>query len=165
MLVFGVDPGTAITGYGIINENDNSSLEMIDCGAIRTPAGIPDWERLQILYTKIKQLLTLHQPDCGAVEKLYFQRNVTNAMTVGQARGVVLLAMAQDGMDVGEYTPLQVKQAVVGYGKADKVQIQRMVTTLLCLTKPPTPDDVADALAVAICHINSQKLLKLISES
>jgi crossover junction endodeoxyribonuclease RuvC len=161
MIVLGVDPGTAITGYGIIQEFSDANLKVIDYGAIRTKASLSDWDRLQILYQKIQELINLHHPDHGAVEKLYFQQNVSTAISVGQARGVILLAMAQKGLSVGEYTPLEVKQAVVGYGKAEKVQMQRMVTTLLGLPEIPSPDDVADALAIAICHINSQRFKEL----
>lgn len=161
MIVFGVDPGTAITGYGIIREGQNTNLEMVDCGVIRTSPKLSDWGRLQQLYEQINQLLVLHQPDCGAVEKLYFQQNVSTALGVGQARGVLLLAMANNGLTIGEYTPLQVKQAVVGYGKAEKTQVQKMVATLLNLSYIPTPDDAADALAVGICHLSSQKLIRM----
>lgn len=165
MIVLGVDPGTAITGFGIIEEYDDQTLKVLDYGAIRTSSTLADWDRLQILYKKIREIILLHQPDCGAVEKLYFQQNVTTALSVGQARGVILLAMAQNGLKVGEYSPLEVKQAVVGYGRAEKIQVQRMVTTLLALDETPSPDDVADALAVAICHLNSYKMKNLGKES
>jgi len=165
MIVLGVDPGTAITGFGIIEEYDDQTLKVLDYGAIRTSSKLADWDRLQILYKKIREIILLHQPDCGAVEKLYFQQNVTTALSVGQARGVILLAMAQNGLKVGEYSPLEVKQAVVGYGRAEKIQVQRMVTTLLALDETPSPDDVADALAVAICHLNSYKMKNLGKES
>jgi crossover junction endodeoxyribonuclease RuvC len=165
MIVLGVDPGTAITGFGIIEEYDDQTLKVLDYGAIRTSSKLADWDRLQILYKKIREIILLHQPDCGAVEKLYFQQNVSTALSVGQARGVILLAMAQNGLKVGEYSPLEVKQAVVGYGRAEKIQVQRMVTTLLALDETPSPDDVADALAVAICHLNSYKMKNLGKES
>ena len=165
MIVLGVDPGTAITGFGIIEEYDDQTLKVLDYGAIRTSSTLADWDRLQILYKKIREIILLHQPDCGAVEKLYFQQNVTTAISVGQARGVILLAMAQNGLQVGEYSPLEVKQAVVGYGRAEKIQVQRMVTTLLALDETPSPDDAADALAVAICHLNSYKMKNLGKES
>ena len=161
MIVLGVDPGTAITGFGIIEEKEDQTLKVLDSGAIRTSSSLADWDRLQILYQKIREIILLHQPDCGAVEKLFFQQNVSTAISVGQARGVILLAMAQNGLQVGEYTPLEVKQAVVGYGRAEKRQVQRMVTTLLALEITPSPDDVADALAVAICHLNSYKMKNL----
>lgn len=161
MIVFGVDPGTAITGYGIIREGQNTNLEMVDCGVIRTSSKLSDWDRLEELYKQINKLLVLHKPDCGAVEKLFFQQNVSTALSVGQARGVLLLAMANNGLTIGEYTPLQVKQAVVGYGKAEKAQVQKMVATLLNLSYIPSPDDAADALAVGICHLSSQKLVRM----
>ncbi len=158
MIVLGIDPGTAITGFGIIEEATDQSLKVLDCGVIRTPAASSDWERLRMIFDRITEIIQLHHPDCAAVEKLYFQQNVTTALTVGQARGVILLAMAQNGLQVGEYSPLEVKQSVAGYGRADKQQIQRMVKTLLMMSDPPSPDDVADALAVAICHLNSYKM-------
>ena len=165
MIVLGVDPGTAITGFGVIEEYDDQTLKVLDCGIIRTSSTLTDWDRLQIIYEKIKEIILLHQPDCGAVEKLYFQQNVTTALSVGQARGVILLALAQNGLQVSEYSPLEVKQAVVGYGRAEKSQVQRMVKTLLALEETPSPDDVADALAVAICHLNSYKMINLGKES
>jgi crossover junction endodeoxyribonuclease RuvC len=165
MIVLGVDPGTAITGFGIIEEKEDQTLKVLDSGAIRTSSSLADWDRLQILYQKIREIILLHRPDCGAVEKLFFQQNVSTAISVGQARGVILLAMAQNGLQVGEYTPLEVKQAVVGYGRAEKSQVQRMVTTLLALEITPSPDDVADALAVAICHLNSYKMKNLGKET
>jgi crossover junction endodeoxyribonuclease RuvC len=121
-------------------------------------------ERLLMLYRSMSDLILLHRPDCGAVEKLFFQRNVRTALSVGQARGVMLLALAQHGIPVSEYTPLEVKQAVVGYGKADKNQVQQMVRALLSLSVVPQPDDAADALAVGICHLHSARM-RLISES
>jgi crossover junction endodeoxyribonuclease RuvC len=165
MIVLGVDPGTAITGFGIIEEYDDQTLKVLDCGAIRTSSKLTDWDRLQILYQKIIEIIHLHKPDCGAVEKLYFQQNVTTALSVGQARGVILLALAQNDLQVSEYSPLEIKQAVVGYGRAEKVQVQRMVKTLLGLEETPSPDDVADALAVAICHLNSYKMKNLGKET
>lgn len=130
---------------------------MIDYGVIVTQPSTPQPERLLQLYQKLNDLVTLHHPDSGAVEKLFFQRNVTTAMTVGQARGVVLLCLAQAGLRVGEYNPLEVKQAVAGYGGADKKQVQAMVKALLGLPEIPRPDDAADALAIAICHLHSYR--------
>ncbi|NGX45618.1 MAG: Crossover junction endodeoxyribonuclease RuvC [Chlamydiae bacterium] len=118
-------------------------------------------DRLVLLYEKLKEVLTLHPPDSSAVEKLFFQRNVKTAISVGQGRGVVLLALAQAGIPIGEYTPMEIKQAVAGYGGADKRQIQEMVRTLLNLKEIPKPDDAADALAVAICHLHSVKMLDI----
>jgi crossover junction endodeoxyribonuclease RuvC len=164
MITLGIDPGTAITGYGIIKENQDGSLIVLDYGVIRTSAESSQADRLVQLYQKIKQLILLHQPDMGAVEKLFFERNVRTALTVGQARGVALLAMAESKLQIGEYTPLEVKQAVAGYGGADKNQVQQMVRTILGLAEVPHPDDAADALAVTICHIHSAKMQKLLGE-
>jgi len=161
MLVIGIDPGTAITGYGIIAELSDKTLQMVECGAIRTPAKMAADERLKMLHEQLTAILRIHQPDCAAVEKLYFQRNVRTALQVGQARGVIILALSQANAAVFEYNPMDVKLAVTGYGLAEKVQIQQMVKALLNLPEVPKPDDVADALAVAICHIHSAKLLGL----
>ncbi len=162
MLVIGIDPGTATTGYGLVRENQDDSLQAVDHGVILTPADMPMAQRLALLYGKLTEILGLHHPDSSAVEKLFFQRNVKTAITVGQGRGVVLLALAQADLAVAEYTPLEVKQAVAGYGGADKRQIQEMVRVLLDLEEIPKPDDAADALAVAICHLHSAKMLNLI---
>lgn len=158
MLVIGIDPGTATTGYGLVLENAAGDLQVVDYGAILTPAALPMAERLLALYQRLNELILLHRPHSGAVEKLFFQRNVRTALSVGQGRGVVLLALAQHGLPVGEYTPLEVKQAVVGYGGAEKRQVQHMVRALLDLPEIPKPDDAADALAIAICHIHSYRL-------
>jgi crossover junction endodeoxyribonuclease RuvC len=163
MLVIGIDPGTAITGYGLVKENQDGSLSAVDYGAVLTPAGMPMPLRLLELYRKIKEILFLHHPESGAVEKLFFQRNVSTAISVGQGRGVALLALAETGIDVMEYTPLEVKQAVVGYGGADKGQVQAMVKAILNLDEIPTPDDAADALAIAICHLHSARIKQLYS--
>jgi crossover junction endodeoxyribonuclease RuvC len=163
MLVIGIDPGTATTGYGLVRENQDGSLSAVDYGAILTPADLPMPLRLLELYNKIKEILFLHHPESGAVEKLFFQRNVTTAISVGQGRGVALLALAESGIDVMEYTPLEVKQAVVGYGNAGKGQVQAMVKAILNLDEIPTPDDAADALAIAICHLHSASIKQLYS--
>ncbi len=155
MLVIGIDPGTAVTGYGLIHEDENGNLELVDYGVIVTSSDQPMNLRLLDLYQRLKEVLLLHHPDSGAVEKLFFARNVRTALTVGQARGVVLLALAEMGIPLGEYTPLEVKQAVAGYGGADKNQVQQMVRALLGLAEVPQPDDAADALAIAICHVHS----------
>ncbi len=160
MIVLGIDPGTATTGYGLVYEGD-SGPELVAYGVILTPAGAPMPDRLVTIYLAIKDLIALHRPATGAVEKLYFQKNVSTAMTVGQARGVALLAMAQAGLSIGEYNPRDVKQAVAGYGAADKKQMQGMVKAVLNLTDLPKPDDAADALAVAICHLHSARLKAL----
>jgi len=158
MLVIGIDPGTAITGYGLVEDNDDGSLTVRDFGVILTPSKLSMPERLLELYRKLHAILLLHRPDSGAVEKLFFQRNVRTALSVGQARGVILLALAEVGINTVEYTPLEVKQAVAGYGGADKNQVQQMVRALLGLHEVPQPDDAADALAVAICHLHSDRM-------
>ena len=155
--VLGIDPGTATTGYGLVRSHEDGSLKPLYFGTIKTPAGLPDHKRLSLLYKRMNEVISLHRPDSCAVEKLYFQRNVSTAITVGQARGVILLAISEAGLDVAEYTPTEVKQAVAGYGKAGKQQIQEMVRILLDLDEIPRPDDAADALAVAITHINTQR--------
>lgn len=161
MLVIGIDPGTATTGYGLVREDRNGSLAAIAFGVVTTPTDLPMPQRLQLLHAELNEILQLHQPDSGAVEQLFFQTNVKTAISVGQGRGVALLCLAQAGLDVGEYTPLEVKQAVTGYGKADKRQVQEMVRVLLHLDERPKPDDAADALAVAICHLHSAKFAAL----
>lgn len=159
MLVIGIDPGTATTGYGLVREREaDSTLECVAYGVVTTPAGVPLPKRLQTIHRELKNVISLHRPDSGAVEKLFFQKNVSTAMSVGQGRGVAMLALADCGLEVGEYTPREVKQAVAGYGGADKKQMQEMVRTLLELDTVPKPDDAADALAVAICHLYSRKM-------
>jgi len=161
MLVIGIDPGTAITGYGLVSEDPDGSLSVVDYGAILTSSELPMPERLLELHHRLVDILLLHRPTCAAVEKLFFHRNVTTALSVGQARGVTLLALAAAGLPIGEYTPLEVKQAVTGYGGADKNQVQQMVRALLGFADVPRPDDVADALAVAICHVHSSRIKNL----
>jgi crossover junction endodeoxyribonuclease RuvC len=156
-LVLGIDPGTATTGYGLVRLTPAGNLEAVTFGVIVTPPHTPAHERLKMLYDDLKVLLAAHHPDSCAVERLFFQRNVSTAMGVGQARGVVLLALAQAGLEVAEYTPNEVKQAVAGYGSADKHQVQEMVRTLLLLPEIPKPDDAADALAIAITHLHTRK--------
>ena len=160
MLVVGIDPGTATTGFGLVRDTENG-LEMVDYGVITTPAGERPEQRLLHLAINLNELIMRHNPESGAVEKLFFQRNVTTAMSVGQARGVALLVLAKNSIPVGEYTPMEVKQAVTGYGAADKRQIQQMVKALLGMDDIPRPDDAADALAVAICHLHSARLRSL----
>lgn len=164
MLVIGIDPGTATTGYGLVRERLDGSLEVVDVGAILTPAHTPMTERLLDLHRQLSHILNLHRPESAAVEKLFFQRNVRTALSVGQARGVALLALAQAGLEVAEYTPLEVKQAVVGYGGAEKAQVQQMVRALLGLDDIPRPDDAADALAIAICHLHSHRIKGITDE-
>ncbi len=157
MLVIGIDPGTATTGYGLVREERDGTLTAIAYGVVTTPAGVAMPKRLVQLFEELTQIIALHRPESGAVEKLFFQKNVKTAITVAQGRGVALLALAQAGMDVGEYTPLEVKSSVVGYGNADKAQVQQMVRVLLALESIPKPDDAADALAIAICHLHNLK--------
>jgi crossover junction endodeoxyribonuclease RuvC len=157
LLVIGIDPGTASTGYGVIRQSADGGLEMVAYGVISTASDQPMPERLRDLHKELAELLALHQPDSGAVEKLFYQRNVSSAITVGQARGVSLLALAQANVPVDEYNPRVVKQSVTGYGGADKKQVQEMVRSLLELDETPQPDDAADALAVAICHLHSSE--------
>jgi crossover junction endodeoxyribonuclease RuvC len=165
MLVIGIDPGTAITGYGLIRDDSAGNLSVVDFGVIQTPNKMPMPERLLQLYQHLKEVILLHRPDSGAVEKLFFQRNVRTAMSVGQGRGVAILALAEAGVPIVEYTPLEIKQAVAGYGGADKQQIQQMVRVLLQLEQVPQPDDAADALAVAICHVHSARLKELAQQA
>lgn len=163
MKILGVDPGTAITGYGLV-ESDGDALSVVTYGAITTPA---DWQlprRLQHIYAELTALIARYQPTDAVVEKLFFSKNVRTALSVGQARGVALLAAAQAGLAIAEYTPLQIKQAVVGYGRAEKIQIQQMVKLLLRLDTIPQPDDAADALAVAICHAHSARFSDVTSD-
>jgi crossover junction endodeoxyribonuclease RuvC len=160
MRVLGIDPGTATTGYGVVEEV-GGELNPVAFGVIRTPADQSLPARLQLIYRAVKELAVEWKPSAAAVEELFFSRNVRTAMSVGQARGVTLLALVDAGLAVAEYTPLTVKQAVTGYGSADKAQVQEMVRLLLRLTEPPRPDDAADALAVAICHLHSARLTAL----
>ncbi len=164
MIFLGIDPGTAITGYGFISEED-SSLRAVAYGAITTAADWPLPQRLVALHRELGNLIALHRPASAAVEQVFFSRNARTALAVGHARGVILMTLAQAGIDVSEYTPLAVKQAVTGYGRADKKQIQEMVRVLLGLPNIPRPDDVADALAVAICHLHSSRISGLAESS
>jgi crossover junction endodeoxyribonuclease RuvC len=163
MLVLGIDPGTAITGYGLVKGEDDS-LTLVDYGAITTSSDQPLPERLQRIYRELTALIEDRQPTAVAVEELFFSKNVRTALSVGQARGVALLASANAGLPIHEYTPLQVKQAIAGYGRATKDQVQQMVKMLLALDSVPQPDDAADAIAVAICHIHSAKLTAMLRE-
>jgi crossover junction endodeoxyribonuclease RuvC len=159
MLAIGIDPGTAITGYGLVRLADHGGLETVGFGAVITESATAMPDRLARLHQALADLLALHRPDTAAVEKLFFQKNVSTAMAVGQARGVVLLALAQAGVPTAEYSPREVKIAIAGYGGAGKRQMQAMIRTLLDLPTPPRPDDAADALAVAICHLHTQRSL------
>jgi crossover junction endodeoxyribonuclease RuvC len=157
MLVIGLDPGTATTGYGFVREGPDGALTGVAYGVIRTPARDAIADRLAQLYQELTEILRHHKPDTAAVEKLFFQKNVTTAISVAQGRGASLVALSQAGLEVAEYTPMEIKQAIAGYGGADKAQMQQMVRALLNLEEIPRPDDAADALAVAICHIHSRK--------
>lgn len=159
--MLGIDPGTAITGYGIVAETVTGKYELLACGVLRTQAGQPMPLRLRELFRDVKALIAEFQPDEMAIEKLFFGRNVTTAITVGQARGVILVAAAELNLPVAEYTPAEVKQAITGYGNADKRQIQEMVQRLLELAQPPHPDDAADGVAVAVCHLQHSRFLLL----
>lgn len=154
MLTLGIDPGTAITGYGLV-EGSGERLQLVACGVIRTATGEPLPVRLHTLYAQLGRIIDQYQPVSSAVEELFFARNARTALAVGQARGVVLLSLTAAGLPVYEYTPLQVKQAITGYGRADKAQVQAMVGVLLGLAAVPQPDDAADALAVAMCHLQT----------
>ena len=150
MIVLGIDPGTARLGYGLLRKR-GSKLEHVAHGCFETPKGMPQAERLSVLYAGLGKLIDLHQPAFVGVEKLFFQKNAKTAMTVSEARGVVLLAMRERALLISEFTPMQVKQAVTGYGAAGKRQVQEMVRRLLALREIPRPDDAADALAIAYC--------------
>lgn len=163
MRVLGVDPGTARVGYGVVEE-EATSLRAVTYGLVVTSSGTGLSERLQEIYQALRSLLVETAPEALAAEELFFSRNARTALAVGQARGVVLLAAAHAGVPVFEYTPLQVKQAVAGYGKAPKEQVQEMVRVLLGLPETPKPDDVADALAVAICHLHSARMASLLAQ-
>ena len=162
-VILGLDPGIAITGYGLVRY-DGNTLTAMDYGVITTPAHTPLPVRLRTIYHELTALVARHRPTETAVEELFFARNVRTALAVGHARGVILLALAEVGLPVHEYTPLQVKQAVVGYGQGTKQQVQEMVRMLLDLDAIPQPDDAADALAVAICHAHSARLAALLGE-
>ncbi len=151
MIILGVDPGIAIVGYSIVECNGNN-VKAIDYGCIRTKSDLLFPDRIKIIYDRLTEIIKEYRPSDLAIEELFFNKNVKTAITVGQARGVEILAGVNQNLDIYEYTPLQIKQAVVGYGRADKNQVQEMVKILLNLEEKPKPDDVADALAVAICH-------------
>lgn len=153
-VTLGIDPGTAIVGYAVI-EAQGSTLRMLVCDVITTPARTPLSQRLQLIYKGLSEIIATYHPQEAAMEELFFAKNARTAMTVGQARGVAMLALANGGLSIAEYTPKQVKQAVTGYGGADKHQVGEMVRVLLGLAAVPKPDDAADAAAIAICHLNT----------
>ncbi len=158
MRIIGIDPGTGILGFGVIDVLAPGKVQLVDGGVIRTPVKQPDNERLKTIYDELTEIIKHNKPDIMSVEKLFFAQNVTTAMSVSQARGVVLLCGEQNGLTLFEYTPLQIKQAITGYGRADKKQMQEMVRVILGLEEVPKPDDCADALAAAICHSMSANL-------
>jgi len=162
MIILGIDPGLALTGYGVLEENGNK-YRLLECGCVRTAAGMPQPERLKLIYSGIKEIIYKYPLDAVAVEQLFFNTNATTAFSVGQARGVVILALAQNNIPIYEYTPLQVKQAVAGYGRADKNQVQRMVQSLLGLKEVIRPDDAADAVAVCICHYQTYRFTNAVN--
>ena len=158
MRILGIDPGYGITGFGVI-EADRNRHTLLRCGAITTPAGMDFSARLEIIYEDMKQLLAATKPDAVAIEELFFGQNVTTGIGVAQSRGVILLAIRQAGLEVTSYKPMQVKQAVVGYGNATKHQVMDMTKRLLHLDAMPKPDDAADAIAIALCHARSSTSL------
>jgi crossover junction endodeoxyribonuclease RuvC len=165
MRILGIDPGTASVGYGVIEENDGQ-VKMVVCGVIKTaPADGTTAERLQIIYSELNRLIDQYQPDSAAVEQLFFGRNITTAISVGQARGVLLLALANAGLPVAEYSPPKIKEAVSGYGNASKRQVQFMVQSMLELEEIPRPDDAADGLAVALTHYQWHRYQALYDEA
>jgi crossover junction endodeoxyribonuclease RuvC len=152
--IFGIDPGSERTGYGCV-ESDGRRHVLVACGAVAAPAGDTFPNRLARIHTQLSALLTSHRPDCVAIENVFHAANVRSALKLGHARGVAMLAAVEAGCDVVEYSPAEIKRAVVGYGRAEKQQVAQMVKLLLGLTEAPTPHDAADALAVAICHLHS----------
>lgn len=148
--ILGIDPGTGILGFGVIDVDGRGNATLVDGGVIRTPAHQADSDRLITIYDELHELITELKPTVMSVEKLFFAQNVTTAMSVSQARGVILLCGKQHGLDLYEYTPLQIKMAITGYGKADKKQVQEMVRIILSLKEVPKPDDAADAIAAAL---------------
>jgi len=158
--VFGIDPGSERTGYGCV-ETDGRRHQLIACGAITAAGGDPFPQRLARIHRELAALLASHRPDCVAVESIFHAVNARSALKLGHARGVAILAAVEAGCDVVEYTPAEIKRAVVGYGRAEKHQVQQMIKLLLGLAKAPTPHDAADALAVAICHVHSRPAARL----
>jgi len=163
-VILGLDPGTASTGFGVIAAEGNR-LRALEYGVIVTPAGMALERRLERIFAEVREVLGRHRPDATAIESLFFNVNVRTALAVGQARGVTLLACSQAGCEVFEYTPQQIKQAVVGYGKAEKEQVMEMVRVLLGLPETPRPDHAADALGVAICHANTAGVRERVARS
>ena len=164
MIVLGIDPGIATTGYGFVNEHPDGTIELVAYGIVSTPPTLDIATRLQQIYRGVTDLLEKYSPDEAAIEKLLFGKNVTTAMAVGQARGVAILALADGGLEIAEFTPAVIKETVAGYGNASKGQVQEMVRLLLNLEQIPRPDDAADALAIAITHLHSNRFRKLESQ-
>ncbi|HHY10928.1 MAG TPA: crossover junction endodeoxyribonuclease RuvC [Firmicutes bacterium] len=152
MIILGVDPGTAITGYGVVRQEQNNKFKVLGYGTIRTNSEQANPKRLEIIYDGLQGLIREYEPDCLAIEEIFFNKNTATALAVGQARGVAMLAGAHSKIPIAEYTPLQVKMAVTGYGRASKGQVGYMVRVLLGLAEIPKPDDAADALAICLCH-------------
>ncbi len=161
MIVLGIDPGYAITGWSVV-ESKGQDLRVIDYGCVYTEKDIEHKDRLYILYQEIEKIIKKYKPKVGVIEDIFFYKNVKTALKVGQARGVLILACVRNNLDVHEFTPLQVKQALIGYGRADKSQIQKMIKMILGLKEIPKPDDAADALAVAVTYLNSHNYLEKI---
>jgi len=163
MRVLGIDPGTVTTGYGLVEER-GGTLQAVAFGTIATQIALPFAQRLLRIHRELRTLLTRTRPHCAAVEAVFFAKNVQSALRLGQARGVVLLALAEEGIEIHEYSALEVKQAITSYGRAEKGQVQEMVRLLLHLPAPPSPADAADALAVAICHHHAARLKERLRE-
>ena len=162
MIILGIDPGLATIGFGVL-KFDKNRFTTIDYGAVITPPHTPVHERLKMIYDGINELIKIYKPDDLAIEELFYNTNQKTIISVCEARGVILLCAHQNGLDINEYTPLQVKQSVVGYGRAEKQQVQAMVKHILNLEKIPKPDDAADALAIAVCHAHSKSTNSLYS--
>ena len=160
MRILGIDPGLATMGWGVV-ETDGGKNALVQCGAVITPPDMPIQQRLHHIFVGVKELITVYQPQEIVFEELFFAKNITTAMNVSAARGVALCACADSGLPMYEYTPMQIKQAVTGYGKADKMQVQQMVKMLLNMREIARPDDAADALAVALTHAKSMNMKKL----
>lgn len=165
MIALGVDPGTAITGYGIVRDSPDGRMFEVDYGVIRTDPKTPFPLRLKKIHEGIDSIIKQHKPQVASIEQVFFGRNVSTALSVGQARGVVVLTCVLAGLELSEYTPMQVKDAVTGYGRAEKMQIQQMVKVLLGLPEIPKPDDAADALALAICHLQSYRMKQVLRQA
>lgn len=157
MIVLGIDPGTAITGFGLV-EYEKGQEKLLDYGTIRTASDLPMHERLLLIHKEMNRILDQYEPQAVAIEELFHHKNAKTVITVAQSRGVLLMTAASRGLEIGEYTPLQVKQAVCGYGTAEKRQVQLMVQKILKMDHIVKPDDAADALAIAICHIHSRRM-------